>query len=291
MNNLTYTLIKLSFEFLFKGVVVNNASCGSSFIKGGIAREWAMYHFGLLHKEDIIYRDCDLLLDEDDYTSSCAQLVHRNLADYDTFFREGVEETLIANLLSDVDVSINSVLLGKEGLYVANSAIEDLLNRRVTVIDKRKEAKCSIRAHFFALRYNLRCDEVLPLEHHYYETTAFKGFQLGILQEWDEWLEDRGVCIDRLREKAVEHLINPERLLEKRELKYEMWDWILSFMEVEDYPRLGLMTEWCKDALLYEESERIVVFHYPSGEMMEILDGSSSIYNILSGETVTLREY
>lgn len=286
MNNvLNYILIQLSFTFEFAGFVIDNKSCGSSFIKGGIAREYAMLHFGVI--ENLTIRDMDLWLDPEDNDSLLCYLCTNNYADYDCNWHS------IETLLENTDVDINQCLLGKDGLYIHKDAIKAFKGKRIKVTEKRKIDKASLRAHLFALRYGFETEAYLPDESFYYhEVTALKAAQLGLLWEWKDYLWERGVDDYYLQDIVFDMVIGRHKVQEQGLLEHYMWDEeILPHLEVEEYPSLSFMKEWVDDSTCWWDTGQILyLFNFTKGEYLTLFGEANKLTCLLTGETLPLKE-
>ena len=102
----------------------------------------------------------------------------------------GVASRILRN---KVDVNINKVLLGRDGIYAHEDAVKGILNEEVKRDCPLKAPKRAIRAYLMALRYNYSINHYmtyLPMEpHSYYLVAMKKANELGIMSDWVELLK------------------------------------------------------------------------------------------------------
>ena len=185
MSNLNYLLIPISFKFNYKGTVIDNSSCGTSYIKGGVAREWAMKALGQDIK--IKVRDLDLWINNSDDSS---ELKHLYLQGEDAriFYNDSIE-----SLMESRDVNINKVLLGREGVYIHIDAYIGIRKKVIWRDCQLKAVKRAIRAHFFALRYGYKVIDGSFIDpyHDYMDCVFRKSMELNLLDKWRNYLMDQ----------------------------------------------------------------------------------------------------
>lgn len=251
-------LLKIKWSFKFDGKVFNNESCGTSFIKGGAAREILMQTLG--ENIDLKVRDLDLYIDEEDRDSDISWIQH--LHDGRSFYRDSIEY-----LLQDVDVNINKVLLAREGIYYHIDAYIGIKKKVIWRDSKSKAGKRAIRAHFFALRYGYTVADQSFIDpyHNYLDTSFYKASQLGLYEEWKAYLIK--VCNieeDSLPKKIhmlyhyIEHwnlcYWNDSFIIHSfHELTHSYWD--EATLDTLNTPSLQMGNDWVKEGSVVIEGE------------------------------------
>jgi len=64
-----------------------------------------------------------------------------------------------------------------------------------------------VRAHFFSARYGFKTREPLPGDHPYILTTLWKAQEMGVVEGWKAYLEERGVKVGVWWRYAVEEVV------------------------------------------------------------------------------------
>lgn len=251
MSNLNYFLMPISFSFKYNGLIINNESCGTSFIKGGVAREWAMKALG--QPIEIKVRDLDLWIERDDTTSTLSHLYHQG-EDGRQFSKH---KDNITHLLNNRDVNINRVLLGKKGVYIDIDAYIGIKRKLIWRDCHKKAGKRAIRAHFFAMRYGYKVIDgsFIDPSHSYIFDAFKKALQLNLLDKWKDYLINRCLVKDFYlpNKKRViwEYLYNYnsqinyniKSIISFREMRWDDWDEY--FYELP----MGEAKEWVNNSL------------------------------------------
>lgn len=215
MSSLIY--LPCNIKFTYKNISFFNKEMNKNiFLKGGCAREALMAYMTGDRNPHIYPRDLDMWVpdwfedengdwdwekEEERWVWDWEELNECPLMRKFYLFEDsrgyedgglepyGVASTLLENR---VDVNLNKVLVGQNGLYAHEDAVKGILNREVKRDCPLKAPKRAIRAYLMALRYNYSVDHsltYLPWEpHSYYLVAMKKANQLGILHEWIELL-------------------------------------------------------------------------------------------------------
>ena len=207
--------VDINVKILWKGqsIDLSKELPPGNFLKGGVAREALMAYARGEEKIIIEPRDIDLWIGTgggivDEWIDEGEDW--RDILDWvgvDTPVEEWAS-TLLS--MKQVDVDINLALVGAEGLYFHVDALKAVRAGVVSRVDNYLPDKRGIRAHFFALRYNMvAVNSPLPLKHPYLEVTRLKAQQLGIEKQWEEYLssQDRWSWEEEGVEEEIEVII------------------------------------------------------------------------------------
>ena len=186
---------QIKVTILWKGEVFRAEDLpAGNFLKGGVAREALMAHARGDLEVEISPRDLDLWVgmgggvvedwieEGEDWRDLIPYVGNLPQEDWGEFLLE----------MRAVDVDINMALISNEGLLYHEEALQAIKAGEVRRVDDHLPDKRGIRAHFFAMRYNLiAIDAPLPQEHQYLSAVTDKALELGLAQEWAEYLSSQ----------------------------------------------------------------------------------------------------
>lgn len=204
--------------FLYNNISFTNKEIHDQvFLKGGCAREALMAYMAGDRDITICPRDLDMWVpdwleeengdwnwekEEDIWVwdweplNDCPLISKFYISEDSRSYVDDEQEPYgVASMLLEkpVDVNLNKVLVGRNGIYAHEDAVKGILNQEVKRDCPLKPPKRAIRAYLMALRYNYSVDHsltYLPCEpHSYYLVAMKKANELGILCEWIEMLQ------------------------------------------------------------------------------------------------------
>ena len=206
--------------FLYNNISFTNKEMHHQvFLKGGCAREALMAYMAGDRDITICPRDLDMWVpdwfeDEDgewdweeeedvwiwdwEPLNECPLISYFYLWEDSRGYEDNGEEPygVATNLLTKpVDLNINKVLVGRDGIYAHADAVKGIVNEEVKRDCPLRPGKRAIRAYLMALRYGYTVHNIaLPEEEHsYYLVAMQKANQLGIVWEWVQLLQHFGV--------------------------------------------------------------------------------------------------